>query len=313
VHEFHKVENGTIGDSKGTVSLASGKQTALLASESSVHLWDLERNACFLQTNFSKLDSQSEKALYAASINPDGNSLICAFEDKVKIYKILLTKLRFIAEFSIKKCNQLLYSHGGQYVACKYGKGANSSVTILNTLRMTEITTLKTHAEPTFMLWNEMDDELIIATDNNTITGYKLAESVKSFTVKIQEHINMVRIDYTTKSLLVSTDKCIYVVDKDKVEKTIEPKVPKFNFIYPLHGYYFVASKDGNLYWSSSLSFDSFMEMPIFINQPFNLLYRNGYMLAYSSFENITIVECLRQNLPAKKQLLKTSEDIVFV
>ena len=36
-------------------------------------------------------------------------------------------------------------------------------------------------------------------------------------------------------------------------------------------------------------------------------------MLAYSSFENITIVECLRQNLPAKKQLLKTSEDIVFV
>ena len=116
-----------------------------------------------------------------------------------------------------------------------------------------------THAEPTFMLWNEMDDELIIATDNNTITGYKLAESAKSFTVKMPEHINMVRIDYTTKSLLVSTDKCIYVVDKDKVEKTIEPKVPKFNFIYPLHGYYFVASKDGNLYWSSSLSFDSFM------------------------------------------------------
>lgn len=36
-------------------------------------------------------------------------------------------------------------------------------------------------------------------------------------------------------------------------------------------------------------------------------------MLAYSSFENITIVECLRHNLPAKKQLLKTSEDIVFV
>ena len=123
----------------------------------------------------------------------------------------------------------------------------------------------------------------------------------------------MVRIDYTTKTLLVSSDKHIFVVEKDKIEKTISPKIPKFNFIYPLHGYYFIASKDGNMYWSTHLTFDTFMEMPIFVNQPFNLLYRNGYMLAYSSFENITIVECLRQNLPAKKQLLKTSEDIVFV
>jgi len=69
----------------------------------------------------------------------------------------------------------LLYSHGGQYVACKYGKGANSTITILNTLRMTEIITLKTHAEPTFILWNEMDDELIVATDNNLISSYKIA------------------------------------------------------------------------------------------------------------------------------------------
>jgi len=40
---------------------------------------------------------------------------------------------------------------------------------------MTEIITLKTHAEPTFILWNEMDDELIVATDNNLITSYKIA------------------------------------------------------------------------------------------------------------------------------------------
>lgn len=53
--------------------------------------------------------------------------------------------------------------------------------------------------------------------------------------------------------------------------------------------------------------------MPIFINKSFNLLYRNGYMLAFNSFQNITIIECLRQNLPVKKQLLKNSEDIVFV
>ncbi len=117
----------------------------------------------------------------------------------------------------------------------------------------------------------------------------------------------MVRIDYTTKKLLVSSDKHIYVVDHDKIDKTIEPKINKFNFVYPLHGYYFVATKDGNLYWSTQLTFQTFHEMPIFINQSFNILYRNGYMLAYSSFQNISIIQCLRQNLPAKKQLLKTS------
>ena len=113
--------------------------------------------------------------MYAASLNPDGNSLICAFEDKVKIYKILLAKLRFIAEFNIKKCSQLIYSHGGQYVACKYGKGANSSIAILNSLRMTEIITIKTHGEPNFILWNEMDDELIVCIDFTTITAFKIS------------------------------------------------------------------------------------------------------------------------------------------
>jgi WD40 repeat protein len=59
--------------------LASGKQTALLGSDNSIALWDLERNQSFLQNTFSKLDASSDKALYASALNPDGNSLICAF------------------------------------------------------------------------------------------------------------------------------------------------------------------------------------------------------------------------------------------
>lgn len=97
VYEFQKVENATIGQAKGTLSLASGKQVALLGSDNNVILWDLEKNTSTLQNGFNKLDQQSEKALYASALNPDGNSLICSFDDKVKIYKILLTKLRFIA------------------------------------------------------------------------------------------------------------------------------------------------------------------------------------------------------------------------
>lgn len=62
-----------------------------------------------------------------------------------------------------------------------------------------------------------MDDELIVATDNNTITAYKISETLKSYSVKISSKINMVRIDYAIKRLLVSTDKEIIIIDHDKI------------------------------------------------------------------------------------------------
>lgn len=52
----------------------------------------------------------------------------------------------------------MIYSHGGQLVACKYGKGANSSIVIINLLRLAELCTLKTQAEPSQIFWNELDD-----------------------------------------------------------------------------------------------------------------------------------------------------------
>lgn len=59
VYEFQKVENATIGQAKGTLSLASGKQVALLGSDNNVILWDLEKNTSTLQNGFTKLDQQS--------------------------------------------------------------------------------------------------------------------------------------------------------------------------------------------------------------------------------------------------------------
>ncbi len=99
---------------------------------------------------------------------------------------------------------------------------------------------------------------MIVATDANMITAYKISDNSKSYSVKIPVNINMMRLDYMSKRLLVSSDKEIFVVDHDKIEKTIHPKVSKFNFIFPLHGLYFVASKDGNLYRSHQMTFDSY-------------------------------------------------------
>ena len=66
-----------------------------------------------------------------------------AFDDKIRMYKILLTKFKLYAEFPIKKCHQILYSHGGQIAACHYGRGVNSCIQIINNLRLIELGTLK--------------------------------------------------------------------------------------------------------------------------------------------------------------------------
>lgn len=92
--------------------------------------------------------------LLAGAINPDGNSMLLAFEDRVRLYRILLTKFKQVCEFSIKRCQSILFSHGGQLAACKFGRGANSCVTIVNMVRLVELCTFKVQSEPKQLVWN---------------------------------------------------------------------------------------------------------------------------------------------------------------
>ena len=98
-----------------------------------------------------------------------------AFEDKVKIYGILLTKIKYLAEFSIKRCQQIVYSYGGQFVACRYGRGINSSIIVLNLLRLVEVAAYKIQAEPLQVIWGEHDDCLVVTTDTNMVQTYKIS------------------------------------------------------------------------------------------------------------------------------------------
>jgi hypothetical protein len=40
---------------------------------------------------------------------------------------------------------------------------------------MSEVMTFKIHAEPLNVIWNEMDDELIISNDNDQINSYRIS------------------------------------------------------------------------------------------------------------------------------------------
>jgi hypothetical protein len=73
-------------------------------------------------------------------------------------------------------------------------------------LRLIEINTIKLSADPTQIIWNELDDELIVSADNQTIQCYRIADNVKLYSQKMKHPINYIRIDYKTRHLVVSTD-----------------------------------------------------------------------------------------------------------
>lgn len=41
--------------------------------------------------------------MLTGAVNPDGTSIMLSFEDKVKIYQILFTKFKYLAEFQVKR------------------------------------------------------------------------------------------------------------------------------------------------------------------------------------------------------------------
>lgn len=107
-----------------------------------------------MSTDFSIPSDPTKKVLFSGAINPDGNSILLGFEDKVKLYKVLLTKLKISYEFNIKRCQNIVFSHGGQLAACRFGKNMNTCITIINLVRLVELYTWKIQAEPKQYVWN---------------------------------------------------------------------------------------------------------------------------------------------------------------
>jgi hypothetical protein len=90
----------------------------------------------------------------------------------------------------------------------------------------------------------------------------------------------------------VSGEKKIFIIDNGLVIDSIVPEVEDFHYIYPLYGIYFLATKTGKLLISQTYRFEQYTSFSLFTNSPFQMICRNGFILAYSSFENIMILQC---------------------
>jgi hypothetical protein len=93
---FNRIYNSCNFSEEGSISISTGKKYCLLIGSSNVTIWSIEKNEIVLSSDFTSPEDASKKVLFAGAINPDGNSILLAFEDKVRLYSILFTKLKLI-------------------------------------------------------------------------------------------------------------------------------------------------------------------------------------------------------------------------
>lgn len=124
----------------------------------------------------------------------------------------------------------------------------------------------------------------MVPTDLDSIIFYSVSENCRTNILKFEEKIRYVRIDYKTKKIMVSSQNKISILNNGVVEEQYAPPFENFHYIFPLYGIYFITTYSGVLYWSSSPKFQKYSSYPLFTQKPFQLVCRNSYLLAYSSF-----------------------------
>ena len=95
---FVQIEHSCKNSHQGSISISTGKRYCMLAGLRNVTLWSIEKNEYVLSSEFVTEDEleTKKKVIHCCAINPDGNSFMLAFDDRIKVYQILLTKFKML-------------------------------------------------------------------------------------------------------------------------------------------------------------------------------------------------------------------------
>lgn len=66
-------------------------------------------------------------------------------------------------------------------------------------------------------MWNELDEELVVSTEANTIQVYRISDANRIYNVRLPEEVTQVRIDYKTKQIIVSCLSQIFLVQEGAI------------------------------------------------------------------------------------------------
>lgn len=133
-----------------------------------------------------------------------------------------------------------------------------------------------------------------MSSENATIQTYRISDQNRVHNIKLNETIIHTRLDYKTRRLVVSTDEKIHIIENGQIIETIPHPFSDFSYVFPLYGLYLIAGKSGILYVCQSLKLEVSHQIPLFSQKPFNLLCRSSFLVAFSSFQDILVLKCMR-------------------
>lgn len=150
-----------IGDAAITgVDVALWRQIAVTCGKDhTVRVWNIAERKIDISKKFA------EEPL-ALSVHPSGLYVVVAFADKIRLASILLDDIFVTKEFTVRNCNEIRFSKGGNYIAAVNG----ANVHVFNTYSGAMVSTLRGHtAKVRAISWMNMDTKLMTVGQEGTV------------------------------------------------------------------------------------------------------------------------------------------------
>jgi hypothetical protein len=130
-------------------------------------VWNYTTGRCEIVHAFSPTEEASVCALH-----PNGLHAVVALKDRIRMYNMLLDKLRPAKETVLKNVRALKYAHGAQYIAI----AASISVYVYDTRTLTPLATYTAHLQPvTRLAWADGDQILFSGGMDGNVYGWPIA------------------------------------------------------------------------------------------------------------------------------------------
>lgn len=100
-----------------------------IGSDRTARLWNTNTMKCMFVHDL-KIDSATAIALHHT-----GGQALIAFKDKLRVYHVLVDKLKMFRDVLVKNCRDVKYSHGGKYFAA----AASVNVFLYDATRFTQL------------------------------------------------------------------------------------------------------------------------------------------------------------------------------
>jgi len=163
-----KYANAHLNGSTTSAMLAasSGASANGVVDNRILRLWNYENHRCELAYYFGNNEP------LAVAVHHTGFQVLVSFKDRVRLYTVLLDRLKLYKEAIQKMCRELKFCNGGQYWAASSG----INVVIYDTSTFNQLTIFQGHMFSVRCLAWELGDQMIVSAGmDGNVYGWRCA------------------------------------------------------------------------------------------------------------------------------------------